>query len=55
MNQSPYSNHVRFANDIIALQVDDWNSFVDKLNLSDDTKKYLYVNGASGNTIDSTI
>ncbi|WP_234124341.1 hypothetical protein [Clostridium hydrogenum] len=54
-SESPYSNNVRFANDIIALQVNNWNSFVDKLNLSNDTKKYLYVNGSSGNTIDSTI
>lgn len=54
-DESPYSNQGGFANGIIALQVNNWNSFVDKLNLSADTKKYLYVNSVSGNTIDSTI
>lgn len=50
--ESPYSNTVRFANSIIDQQISDWNSFLDKLKIDDDTRKYCYINGFSGNIVD---
>ncbi|MCY6959856.1 hypothetical protein [Clostridium brassicae] len=52
-SESPYDNKVQFANSIIDQQVSDWNSFLDKLKIDNDTKKYCYINGLSGNIIDS--
>jgi hypothetical protein len=51
--ESPYSNKIRFANSIIEQQVSDWNNFLDKLNIDNNIKKYCYINGSSGNIIDS--
>ena len=51
--ESPYTNKVRFANSIINQQVNDWNDFLDKLKINTDTKKCCYINGFSGNIIDS--
>ncbi|MBU3154031.1 hypothetical protein [Clostridium estertheticum] len=52
-NESPYANKIRFTNSIIDQQVNDWNSFIDKLKIDNDTKKQLNINGFSGNIIDS--
>lgn len=50
---SPYSNQVRYANDTALNLIQDWNNFINNLNMNQTMKSYYYMKGYSGNNIDS--